>query len=174
MPCRNTSPPAEPVPHAVSIRWCLVSREGGSPIADRYFVYSFEHDRRRDQEEEPAGTAFIVFDALTEPDRPSGRQWLRLLAEEIRPQVLESDEPGLMVWAAIWPKRPDAVIRFDLPSSGGGTDLRWPLSVEEPVPDYALVGHLCKRLNQLINAELPYSFGQWFAQPIGDPQPARS
>lgn len=34
------------------------------------------------------------------------------------------------------------------------------ISVEEPVPDDALVGHLRKRLNQLINAELGYSFGQ--------------
>ncbi|MEH3075558.1 MAG: hypothetical protein PGN11_02595 [Quadrisphaera sp.] len=35
-----------------------------------------------------------------------------------------------------------------------------PRLVEEPPPDPALAGHLCKRLNQLINAELRYSFGQ--------------
>ena len=112
--------------------------------------------RKKNQPAPPS----VVFEALTEPERPGGRPWLRLLADEIRPRVLESDEPGLVVWASIWPKRPDAVIRFDLPGSGGGTDLRWTLSVEEPVPDDALVGHLWKRLNQLINAELRYFFGQ--------------
>ena len=102
----------------------------------------------------------VVFEALTKPERAGGRPWLRLLEDEIRPQVLECEEPGLVVWASIWPRRPDAAIRFDLSVGGGGTDLRWTLSVEEPVPDEALVGHLCKRLNQLINAELRYSFGQ--------------
>lgn len=78
----------------------------------------------------------------------------------MRPQIIESDEPTLVVWSSIWPERSDTVIRFDLPPGGGGTDLRWTLSVEEPVPDEALLGHLRKRMNQLINAELRYSFGQ--------------
>ncbi len=72
----------------------------------------------------------------------------------------ESDEPTLVVWSSIWPKRSDAVIRFNLPPRGGGTNLRWTLSVEEPIPNEALLGHLRKRMNQLINAELRYSFGQ--------------
>jgi hypothetical protein len=56
---------------------------------------------------------------------------------------------------------PDAVIRFDLPQDGGcGTDLRWTLHVDEPVPDDALLGHMRKRLNELINANLRYTFGQ--------------
>lgn len=112
--------------------------------------------RKKNQPAPPA----VVFDALTEPERPGCRPWLRLLEDEVRPLVLERDEPGLVVWASIWPQRPDAVIRFDLPPGGGGTDLRWTLSIEEPVPDEALVGHLRKRLNQLINAELRHSFGQ--------------
>jgi hypothetical protein len=41
-----------------------------------------------------------------------------------------------------------------------GTDLRWTLNVEEPAPADALVGHLRKRLNQLINANLRFTFGQ--------------
>ena len=65
-----------------------------------------------------------------------------------------------MVWSSIWLKRPDAVIRFDLPVGGGGTDLRWTLLTEEPIPDDRLLGHLRKRMNQLINADLRYSFGQ--------------
>ena len=45
-------------------------------------------------------------------------------------------------------------------------DEQWPtvlgadLRVDEPVPDDALIGHLRKRLNQLINANLRYAFGQ--------------
>jgi hypothetical protein len=51
-------------------------------------------------------------------------------------------------------------VRFDLAGDDGGTMLRWTLSVEEPDPGAGLTGHLCKRLNQLVNAELRYSFGQ--------------
>ncbi len=42
----------------------------------------------------------------------------------------------------------------------GGTDLRWTLYVDEPVPDQSLTGHMRKRLNELINANLRYSYGQ--------------
>jgi hypothetical protein len=58
--------------------------------------------------------------------------------------------------------RPDAVIRFDLPRDGAGfgTDLQWTLQVDEPVPDDALLGHMRKRLNELVNANLRYTFGQ--------------
>jgi hypothetical protein len=53
-------------------------------------------------------------------------------------------------------------VRFDLPREDGGhgTDLRWVLLVEEPVPDASFLGHLRKRLNELVNADLRYSFGQ--------------
>ena len=40
------------------------------------------------------------------------------------------------------------------------TVLRADLRVDEPVPDDALIGHLRRRLNQLINANLRYTFGQ--------------
>ena len=58
--------------------------------------------------------------------------------------------------------RPDAIVRFDLPpdSNGYGTDLRWTLLVDEPTPDASLVGHMRKRINQLINANLRFTFGQ--------------
>jgi hypothetical protein len=44
--------------------------------------------------------------------------------------------------------------------SGGGTDLCWTVLVQEPLPDDALIGRIRKRMNQLINADLRYSFGQ--------------
>jgi hypothetical protein len=103
-----------------------------------------------------------VFEALTQPDRDPARPWLELLDDEQRPRLVEADQPGLVVWSSLWTKRPDAIVRFDLPADAGGygTDLRWTLLVDEPMPDAALVGHLRKRLNQLINANLRYTFGQ--------------
>ena len=112
--------------------------------------------RKRNQPAPPS----VVFEALTQPDRGGGRPWLYLLDDEVRPEIIESAEPELVVWSSIWLERTDATIRFDLPPGSGGTDLRWTLLVQEPVPDPALLGHLRKRLNRLINADLRYSFGQ--------------
>lgn len=113
--------------------------------------------RRRNQPAPP----HTVFEALTEPDRPGARRWLELLDDEQRPKTLRAEAPTTVVWSSIWIKRPDAVIEFDLPSdSGGSTDLCWTVLVQEPLPDDALIGHIRKRMNQLINADLRYSFGQ--------------
>ncbi len=102
-----------------------------------------------------------MHDALVDPDRDPTRPWLKLAANEQPPKVLESVRPQLVVWSSIWMQRPDAVIRFDLVAGadGDGTDLTWTLLVEEPEPHTALIRHLCKRVNELINAELRYSFG---------------
>jgi hypothetical protein len=102
----------------------------------------------------------VVFEALIQPDRDPARPWLRLLDDEVEPNVIRSAQPDLVVWSSLWTKRPDATIRFDLPPGGQGTDLCWTLTVAEPAPDDALTGHLRKRLNQLINADLRYTFGQ--------------
>ncbi len=113
--------------------------------------------RRRNQPAPP----HVVFDALTDPDRDPSRPWLELLDDEQRPRVIDADRPGTVVWSTLWPARPDAIVEFDLPGDGGsGTALRWTLRVDEPTPDAALTGHLRKRMNQLINANLRYSFGQ--------------
>lgn len=76
------------------------------------------------------------------------------------PKVIASNRPLSVTWSSIWDKRPDALIRFDLDGDSNGTDLRWTLLVEEPLPDDSLTGHMRKRLNQLINANLRYTFGQ--------------
>ncbi|GIF25404.1 hypothetical protein Ate02nite_81340 [Paractinoplanes tereljensis] len=103
----------------------------------------------------------VVFEALTEPDRDPARPWLTLLADEQRPVVLEAAKPHLVVWSSLWPRRPDAQVRFDLTSDGGfGTRLAWTLLVDEPMPDDSLVGHLRKRLNELINASYRNSMDQ--------------
>jgi hypothetical protein len=113
--------------------------------------------RRKNQPPPP----HVVFEALTQPDRDPARPWLVLLPDEQRPEVLVAKEPRLVVWSSLWPRRPDARVRFDLEQDAerSGTDLRWTLSVEDPAPDASLTGHLCKRLNVLVNAELRYSFG---------------
>ena len=105
----------------------------------------------------------IVFEALTQPDRDPGRQWLDLLDDEVTPLIVRAEPPSLVIWSSLWRKRPDAVIRFDLEAQGSGaagTGLRWTVLVDEPEPDDALVGHFRKRMNQLINRDLRYSFGQ--------------
>jgi hypothetical protein len=103
----------------------------------------------------------VVFEALTVPGRDPARPWLVLLDDERPPRLIDAAEPGLVVWSSLWDKRPDARIRFDLPSDGaGGTRLRWTLFVAEPVPDPSLLGHMRKRLNELINANLRFTFGQ--------------
>ena len=114
--------------------------------------------RRRNQPAPP----WAVHDALVDPHRDPLREWLKLVADEQPPKVVEAVRPGLVVWSSLWPQRPDALIRFELPPgpSGQGTDLTWTLLVEEPEPPPALLGHLRKRINELINAELRYSFGQ--------------
>lgn len=105
---------------------------------------------------------WAVFEALVDPDRDPARPWLHLLADEQRPLVLQQRRPDLVLWSSLWVRRPDAQVRFDLPADrpGSGTDLRWTLLVQEPLPEAALLGHLRKRLNVLVNASLRYSFGQ--------------
>jgi len=90
----------------------------------------------------------VVFEALTRPDRDAARPWLDLLGDESAPEVIASDSPRSVTWSSIWSKRPDAVIRFDLAGDSTGTDLRWTLLVDEPVPDASRTGHVRKRLNQ--------------------------
>lgn len=103
----------------------------------------------------------VVFAALTQPHDARARPWLTLLEDEQEPQVLETHEPDLVIWSSLWPRRPDARIRFELqaPDGRAGTTLRWLLLVEQPRPDDSLTGHLLKRVNELINRDLRYSFG---------------
>ena len=83
------------------------------------------------------------------------------VVDEKRPDIVRAEPPSTLVWSSLWTKRADAIVEIDLPAdSGGGTNFRWTLYVEDPAPDRALTGHRCKRLNQLLNRDLRYSFGQ--------------
>jgi hypothetical protein len=102
----------------------------------------------------------VVAESLTEPDRDPARPWLLLHDDEQRPTVVEARPPQLVVWSSLWPRQPEALVRFDLTSDGhGGTDLRWTLLVED-LPGPSRLGHYRKRINQLINANLRYSYGR--------------
>ena len=104
----------------------------------------------------------VVFEDLTAPNRSAVRRWLRLLDDEVEPVVLGSQAPAYVVWSSLWPRRPDARITFELPQGGpgGGTDLRWTLGVDDPAPDESLTGHMRKRINTLIHANLRSTYGQ--------------
>lgn len=104
----------------------------------------------------------VVFGDLVSPRSSGVRSWLDLLDDEVAPEVLESREPDYVVWSSLWPRRSDARITFELPlaGAGGGTDLRWTLTVDEPVPDDSLTGHMRKRINSFIHANLRYTYGQ--------------
>lgn len=108
---------------------------------------------------QPAPT-WVVYEALCEPNRDPTRQWLVLLDDEMSPSIVMSQEPNVVIWSSIWQKRPAAQVRYDIEGGeGSGCSLRWTLlDADDPGP--ALVGHMRRRLNELINAELRYSFGQ--------------
>jgi hypothetical protein len=112
--------------------------------------------RRRTQPAPP----HVMAEALAEPDRDPARPWLDLLHDEQRPRVIEA-APGLVVWSSPWPARPEALVRFEVDTDGGGgTALRWTLLLDEPLPATGTLQHYRKRLNVLINANLRYSLGQ--------------
>lgn len=104
----------------------------------------------------------VVFADLAAPRSAGIRAWLDLLDDEVAPVVLESSEPSQVVWSSLWLRRPDARITFELPPGdpAGGTDLRWTLTADEPTPDDSLTGHMRKRINTLIHANLRYTYGQ--------------
>lgn len=112
--------------------------------------------RRRNQPAPP----HILFEDLTHPHRNPARPWLHLVDDEVEPTVLEARHPDHLIWSSLWASRPDARVHFALPPKEGGTDLRWTLYVDDPSQDPALTGHMRKRLNVLINANLRFTYGQ--------------
>jgi hypothetical protein len=112
--------------------------------------------RKRNQPAPP----WAIFEDLCDPNRQPVRPWLHLLDDELVPVVVESNRPDHVVWSSLWVKRPDARVHFDLQAADGGTDLRWTLYVDDPAPDRALTMHMCKRMGELINANLRYTYGQ--------------
>ena len=104
----------------------------------------------------------MVFEALTNPSTSGGREWLKLEANEVTPEILEAREHDLVLWSSLWPPRPDARIQFEISDvpAYGDTMLCWRLFVETPIPDDSHLGYLRKRLQELINRDLRAAFGQ--------------
>jgi uncharacterized protein YndB with AHSA1/START domain len=103
----------------------------------------------------------VVWDSLVDPRRPGTRQWLHLLADEVDPTVLAAEKPGRATWSSLWPSRPHDQIHFALTAErDGGTLLRFTLLTPDEPPDQSKTGHLRRRLNQLLFADLRYSYGQ--------------
>lgn len=103
----------------------------------------------------------VVWDSLVEPRQPKARPWLRLLSDEVDPAVLAAEKPGQVVWSSLWPSRPHDQVHFALTASpDGGTLLRFTLLTPDDVPDQSKTGHLRRRLNQLLFADLRFSYGQ--------------
>lgn len=103
----------------------------------------------------------VVWDSLVEPRRPGARPWLHLLADEVDPRVLSAEKPSQVAWSSLWPGRPNDRIHFALTASrAGGTLLRFTLLTPDEAPDQSKTGHLRRRLNQLLFADLRFSYGQ--------------
>ena len=98
----------------------------------------------------------VVWSSLTSP-----RSWLDLPADEVEPRIVAAEKPARVVWSSLWPDRPDDEVHFALSDSAdGGTMLRFTLLTPVAAPDESKTGHLRKRMNQLLFAELRFSYGQ--------------
>ncbi|WP_410616585.1 hypothetical protein [Amycolatopsis sp. lyj-109] len=103
----------------------------------------------------------VVWGSLVEPRRPGARPWLHLLADEVDPGVLTAEKPSRVVWSSLWPSRPDDQVQFALTAThDGGTLLRFTLLTPHEAPDQSKTGHLRRRLNHLLFADLRFSYGQ--------------
>lgn len=71
-----------------------------------------------------------------------------------------SEYASVVVWSSIRLARPDAKVRFELSSAGFGTDLRFTLLLDPPIPDDDEIRTMRKRLGRLINNQLRHTYGQ--------------
>jgi hypothetical protein len=102
----------------------------------------------------------VVWGSLTDPHQVGARPWLDLLSDEIEPRVLGAERPGRVVWSSLWPDRPDDEVHFDLTEAGADTLLRFTLLTPGELPGESKTGHLRRRLNVMLFADLRYSYGQ--------------
>ena len=100
----------------------------------------------------------IIWETLTDPYRPSARQWLVIADDEVQPSVVEAERPSLVVWSSLWPDRPNDVIRFTIKGDADGSSLKWSLESPDDPPDDARVRQLRHRINYLINGEMRDAF----------------
>jgi hypothetical protein len=85
---------------------------------------------------------------------------LNLLSDEVEPRVLEAEKPNRVVWSSLWPSRPNDQVHFELMATDGETSLKFSLLTPDEAPDQSKTGHLRRRLNHLLFADLRFSYGQ--------------
>ena len=102
----------------------------------------------------------IVWASLVHPHQPGARPWLVLLDDEVAPTVLSSHEPDAVVWSSLWPSRPRDRVHLDLSAVGEETRLTFTVLTPDDPPDPSKAGHIRRRLNHLLFADLRSSYGQ--------------
>lgn len=102
----------------------------------------------------------VVWDSLVDPRRPGSRPWLDLLPDEVAPRVLKAEKPSIVVWSSLWPSRPHDEVHLELTEEHGETRLKFTLLTPDDAPDESKTGHLRRRMNHLLFADLRFSYGQ--------------
>jgi len=102
----------------------------------------------------------VVWESLTNPHKRGSRPWLNLLSDEVEPAILVAEELTRLVWSSLWPSRPHDQVELELSSVGRETALTFTLLTPDDPPDPSKLGHLRKRLNHLLSADLRFSYGQ--------------
>jgi hypothetical protein len=101
-----------------------------------------------------------VWGSLAHPDQPGARPWLVLLDDEVPPRVLAGRQPTTVVWSSLWPSRPRDEVRLELSDVRAETLLTFTVLTPDDPPDPSKAGHIRRRLNQLLFADLRFSYGQ--------------
>lgn len=94
------------------------------------------------------------------PAKTGSRVWLDLLEDEVPPRVVESDAPHRVVWSSLWPSRPGGHVVLELADAGSETALTFTLLADGDMPDESKTGHIRRRINHLLFADLRFSYGQ--------------
>ena len=80
--------------------------------------------------------------------------------DESEPTVLDADKPHRVAWSSLWPTRPRDQVLLELTAAGSQTALRLTLLTPDDPPDSRKTGHLRRRINHLLFADLRFSYGQ--------------
>lgn len=97
---------------------------------------------------------------MVDPLDARARPWLVLLEDEVEPRIIDAQEPDSVIWSSLWPSRPNDRIHLELSDAGYQTLVRFRLLTPDDAPDPSKTGHLRRRMNQLLFADLRYSYGQ--------------
>lgn len=102
----------------------------------------------------------VVWESLVNPHDMKARPWFALLDDEVEPRIIRALKPESVVWSSLWPSRPNDQIHLELSGVGGQTMVKFRLLTPDDAPDPSKTGHLRRRMNQLLFADLRFSYGQ--------------